>query len=63
MYTQEQLLSWKQMDAYGYFQAGYVRTVYSFVFTHLGKCYVLLKSNMNPSQKSPDELNEALGNC
>ena len=27
MYTQEQLLSWKQMDAFNYFQAGHVRTV------------------------------------
>ena len=25
VYEQEQLLSWKQMDAYAYFQAGYVR--------------------------------------
>ena len=28
VYTQEQLLSWKQLDAYKYFQSGYVRTVY-----------------------------------
>ena len=28
VYTQEQLLSWKQLDAYNYFQNGYVRMVY-----------------------------------
>ena len=27
VYTQDQLLSWKQMDAYNYFQSGNVRTV------------------------------------
>ena len=58
-YTQEQLLSWKKMDAYAYFQAGYVRTVYSFRFDYLGKRYVMLKAKVNPSQRSPDEANEA----
>ena len=28
IYMQEQLLSWKQLDAYNYFQSGYVRTVH-----------------------------------
>ena len=32
MYTQEQLLSWKQLDAYNYFVNGYVRTVLSMIF-------------------------------
>ena len=59
IYTQEQLLSWKQMDAYGYFQAGYVRTVYSFRFNHLGKQYVMVKAKVNPSQRSPDAANES----
>ena len=59
VYTQEQLLSWKQMDAFNYFQSGYVRTVLSFPFQHLGKSYVMLKAKVNPSQKSPDEANEA----
>ena len=26
-YTQQQLLSWKQMEAYNYFESGYVREV------------------------------------
>ena len=41
MYTQEELLSWKQMDAYAYFQAGYVRTVYSFRVGYLRKRYIM----------------------
>ena len=28
LYTQEQLLSWKQLEAYNYFQNGYVRSVH-----------------------------------
>ena len=27
LYTQEQLLAWKQLDVYNYFQSGYVRTI------------------------------------
>ena len=59
VYTQEQLLSWKQTDASSYFQAGYVRTVYSFRFDYLRKRYVMLKAKVNPSQQSLDEVNKA----
>lgn len=31
-YTQQELLSWKQMEAYNYFESGYVRTVLCMVF-------------------------------
>lgn len=58
VYTQQQLLSWKQLDAFNYFQAGYVRTVYSFSFGHTGKRLVMLKAKVNPSQRSPDEAHE-----
>ena len=30
VYTQQHVLSWKQLDAFSYFPAGYVRTVSSF---------------------------------
>ena len=59
LYTQEQLLSWKQLDAYSYFQAGYVRTVLSKGFSHDGSTFCLLKAKVNPSQKSPDLAHEA----
>ena len=58
VYTQEQLLSWKQLDAFSYYQAGYVRTVFSFGFSHLGKRLVMLKAKVNHSQRSPDEPHE-----
>ena len=57
-YTQEQLLSWKQLDAFNFFQSGYVRTVLSFVFGFAGKSFVLLKAKVNPSQKTPDGAHE-----
>ena len=37
VYTQQQLLSWKQLDAFNYFQAGYVKTVSSFSLGRAGK--------------------------
>ena len=32
LYTQEQLLLWKQLDSYNFFQAGYARSVFSLTF-------------------------------
>ena len=53
VYTQEQLLSWKQLDSYNYFQSGYVREVVCCVF---GKDnHRIIKSRVNPSQNSPDK--------
>ena len=31
-YTQAQLLSWKQLEAYNYFESGFVRTVFAMGF-------------------------------
>ena len=59
VYTQEQLLSWKQLDAFNYFEAGYVRTVFSMGFGHAGGRCVLLKAKVNPSQRSPDDAQQA----
>lgn len=47
LYTQEQFLVWKQLDAYNYFQSGYVRTV---VVSAVGSICLL----KDPSQRSPD---------
>ena len=51
LYPQEELLSWKQLDAfnYMYFKTGYVRTVFSFGFDHAGKGLAMLKAKINPS--------------
>ena len=38
-YTQQELVSWKQMEAYNYFESGHVRTVLCMVFgTGKTKC-------------------------
>ena len=49
IYTQEQLLSWKKLEAYNYFQNGYVRLVQVYRLNS-GTC--VLKSLVNPSQRS-----------
>ena len=58
-YTQEQLLSWKQLEAYNYFQNGYVRTVLSSMFGSGSTRCVLLKAKVNPSQRARDNAHEA----
>jgi hypothetical protein len=50
------------LEPVGYFQlfsAGYVRAVFSMGFGHIGARYILLKAKVNPSQRSPNEANEA----
>ena len=49
LYTLEQLLAWKQLDAYNYFQSGYVRTVLAWKVSNI----CLLKAIVNPSQETP----------
>ena len=56
IYTKEQLLSRKQMDAFNYFQSGHVRDV--FVREASPKA-LILKGFVNPSQKVPSKGNEA----
>ena len=59
IYTQEQLLSWKQMDAFNYFQSGHVRTVLLREFGSGENRCVVLKAKVNPSQKAPDKAHES----
>ena len=58
VHTKEELLSWKRMGAYNFFQAGHVSTVFSHQFGR-GKKMVLLKAEVNASQRSPDDTREA----
>ena len=51
LYTQEQLLAWKQLDSYNYFRSDYVRTILAWKSPN---SVCLLKSLVNPSQKTPD---------
>ena len=57
VYTQEQLLSWKQLDSYKYFKNGYVRTAYCMTIASKSLC--ILKASVNPSQCTPDRPHSA----
>ncbi|XP_019861952.1 PREDICTED: uncharacterized protein LOC109590481 [Amphimedon queenslandica] len=59
LFTQEQLMSWKQLEAYNYYKSGHVRTIFCRFFGRGGRKFVLLKALVNPSQKSPDKANSA----
>lgn len=58
VYTLEQLLSWKQLEGYNYFQSNYVRTVLLRRFG-TNKDICVLKAQVNPSQCAPDKAHEA----
>ena len=59
IYTEEELLSWKQLESYNYYQSGYVRTIHSHLFNKNGKKCVVLKALVNPSQRDPKQAHEA----
>ena len=59
LYTLEQLLSWKQLEGYNYFQSNYVRTVYARRIGSGGTTLCLLKAFVNPSQRTPDKAHQA----
>ena len=50
LYTQEQVLAWKQLDSYNCFQNGYVRMIVVCAVDNIQ----LLEALVNPSQRSPD---------
>ena len=58
-YTQKQLLSWKQLEAYNYFESGFVRTVFAMGFGQGDQKCCLLKAKVNPSQRTADQAHEA----
>ena len=58
-YTQEQLLSYKQLEAYNYFESGFVRTVFAMGFGQGDQKCCLLKAKVNPSQCTADQAHEA----
>ena len=56
VYTQQELLQWKSLEAYNYFKSGHVRTVELWVPSN---SLCLLRAFVNPSQKSPDKQHHA----
>ena len=51
LYTRRQLMQWKSLDAYNYFQSGHVRPVRIWCLKHVS----ILMALVNPSQNSPDK--------
>ena len=58
VFTMEQLLSWKQLEAYNYFQNGHVRTVFCLQLESPCGRLCLMKAFVNPSQSSPDKAHD-----
>ena len=52
VYTKQEMLQWKQLDAYNYFESGFVRIVEAWDLKD-SSC-VILKAYVNPSMKSPE---------
>ena len=56
VYTQQELMQWKSLDAYNYFQSGHVRLV---TVRCVNPTTCVLKAVVNPSQSSADKAHEA----
>ena len=52
VYTHQQLLQWKSLEAYNYFKSGHVREVRVWI---ISKAFSVLIARVNPSQNSPDK--------
>ena len=51
VYTQQELMQWKSLEAYNYFKNGHVRTVEIWP---VNSTICILRAIVNPSQRSPD---------
>ena len=52
VYTRQQLLQWKSMDAYNYYQSGYVPN--TELWAPLKALLCIVRAKVNPNQSSPD---------
>ena len=57
VYTKEELLQWKSLEAYNYFVSGRVQTVLIWLVNGSNCCVV--KTTVNPSQRSPEDAHHA----
>ena len=53
VFTKQQLLQWKSMEAFNYFKSGHVHEVLVYRLPSTQSC--ILMAFVNPSQKSPDK--------
>ena len=56
LYTQQELMQWKSLEAYNYFQSGFVRDVKLWAINH-DQC--ILHAYVNPSMRSPEKRHDA----
>jgi hypothetical protein len=56
VYTKQELMQWKSLEAYNYFLSGHVRQV---MVKRVSSTTCILKATVNPSQSSPDSAHEA----
>lgn len=56
VYTRQQLMQWKSMEAYNFFKSGHVRTVQ---FWRVSTTISILKATVNPSQRAPEKAHHA----
>ncbi len=58
VYTKQELLQWKQLEAHNYFMSGYVRTVEIWDL-RTGQKLAIMRAYVNPSQCSPHKAHHA----
>ena len=51
LYTRRELMQWKSLDAYNYFQSGHVRLVKVWCVKEVK----IVMAHVNPSQRAPDK--------
>ena len=56
LYTQQELMQWKSLEAYNYFQSGFVRDVKLWAINP-DQC--ILHAYVNPSMRSPEKRHDA----
>ena len=56
VFTKESLKAYKSLDAFNYFLSGHVRTIF---YHECSSKVAILKAEVNPSQKSPDQPHKA----
>ena len=56
VYTKQELMQWKSLNAYNYFQSGFVREVKLWAISP-DRC--ILRAHVNPSMRSPNKPHDA----
>lgn len=57
VYTQQELLQWKQLDAYNYFRSGFMWTVKVWDLKNSSQC-VILNGLVKSSMRTPDNAHQ-----